>query len=579
MSGFPPHRPRTGRAAVASVATSALALVWSHALMALLTRWGAAQNAELARPLTWGALALALMLSVRSGERVAWRSAAIAGTLAALGVCATVGAWAPGAFALVFTALGAAVCAHQLYRQLPTWLDDFARNRRGLSALWLLSAVVAIVQLARLSTWISDPSADWFLSTTHPFWAKHECLSAYVHGAELALRGDPNVYAAHHYPGLTPEAAPATSLQHVVIEDPFQYAPQFLIWPAGLLGLSWDYPTLRALWFALNTTLLLAAATAFGLWLRGRPRHVSLALIPTFFGAFPVLHTLQYGQFHLAAVALGVAAMIAFRSERKAVGGALLAVATLSKLFPGVLVFVLLGQRKWRELGYTAFFAAILTGVAWRIFGGAPFVAFFEYHLPRLQSGAAFAFGDAYPEIKDLIIADNQGVFGLVLKLEALGFTALTEQAAIWLNRVYAIAVAGLAVYWGHSGTRASRESQLAGWVSLVGLASLMSTGAFGDYVPATGVWLVTLVAFKPRSAWAWAGLGIAGIVQYSLLGTSPLGNWFEPELFTFVSAVAALMLLGLFAGGLVPSFANAARAWRASAPPVVNDELRTSNC
>ena len=42
----------------------------------------------------------------------------------------------------------------------------------------------------------------------HPFWAKHECMSAYVHGAELALRGEDNVYAAAHYLGLNQQATP-----------------------------------------------------------------------------------------------------------------------------------------------------------------------------------------------------------------------------------------------------------------------------------------------------------------------------------------------------------------------------------
>lgn len=579
MPGLPLSIPRIGRLAVTCTATAALALVWSHALMALLTRWGAAHNAALARPTTWAALGLALVLCPWSHERTPWPLAGVTGSAAALIACASVGAWAPGALSLLITALAVAGFAHQFYQRLPASIDAFARTRPGLATLWLVSALVALVQLARLSTWISDPDADWFLTTTHPFWAKHECLSAYVHGAELALRGEFNVYAAQHYPGLTPTAEPSTAIQHIVIEDPFQYAPQFLLWPAGLLGLSWDYPTLRAVWFAINTTLLLVAATGFGLWLRGRARHVTLALIPAFVSAFPVLHALQYGQFHLAAVALGVGAMIAISTKRTAVGGALLAVATLSKLFPGVLLLVLVGQRRWRALGYTAAFSALLSGAAWLLFGSAPFTAFFEYHLPRLQSGAAFAFGDAYPEIKDLIIADNQGVFGLVLKLKALGVAGVTGQTAIWTNRVYAVIVAGVALAWGLFGERASRASQLSGWVSLVGLASLMSTGAFGDYVPATGVWLVTLVAFKPRSTWAWAGLAIAGAIQYSLLGTAPLGDWFDAGLFTFVSALAALTLLGLFASGIVPAFAGVRLRTKATAAPLVKDELGTSNC
>jgi hypothetical protein len=104
----------------------------------------------------------------------------------------------------------------------------------------LLLAVLAVVQLGRLATHFSDPGSDWFLTTRHPFYAQHECANAYLYGAELSARGEPNVYDAAHYPGLNPAAQPNSVLSGMTADDPFQYPPPFLLLPRLALWASHD---------------------------------------------------------------------------------------------------------------------------------------------------------------------------------------------------------------------------------------------------------------------------------------------------------------------------------------------------
>ncbi len=551
------------RSIVGAATCACLSIVWAHAFAAVL---GVAETVEpsvFAWPLTGLALLVSLAASVVSRPSWAW-SAAVGIGFVAGGLWYVVTASAPGVVIFPALAVFGVGAARWIGRHLPTRLDGVGRPRRLRSLLWLFSVVVAIVQLCRLSTWMTDPTSDWFLTTRDPFWAKHECLPAYLHGAELAANGEANVYDAAHYPALDRHAEPHSALE-MTIEDPFQYAPQFLLWPRFALELTHHYPSIKLLWFALQTTLLLGLVGGLASWIGGRTGRVALLLAPLVLSAFPVLHDLQYGQFHLASVMAAVAAMMAFDAGKHRIGGSLLAVAVLSKLFPGVLLFVLAAQRRWRELGWTAVAGAVITAAALLVVGTAPFTAFVAYHLPRLQSGAAFAFQDAWPELTPLMIADNQGVFGLVNKLAALGVSGLDGSAAAWINRGYAVALAALAWLAGTHLVGESHERRAITWLGLVGLGSLMSTGAFGDYVPATAAWLLTLVAARFADAkWPW-WLVPTWVLQYTLLGTSPLGDWFDPAILIPVSAIAALSLLVAFAVPVVSGL-RLTREYRAPA-------------
>jgi hypothetical protein len=223
--------------------------------------------------------------------------------------------WAlvPGAaaecWALSLGGFASAFAGRFVARRLPAGVDNALERHRTLSVVWALVAAATVIQFGRLSSYMGDGSVDWFLTTRNPFWAKHECLPAYFQAAGLASGGETNIYHAHHYPGLDASAAQVPVLSGMTIEDPFQYAPQFLLWPALGMAITTDYGLLRLGWFGLNTTLLLFTAFRLAAFIGGRSGRAAALLSPLVLLAFPVLHTLQYGQFHLAAIALGLLAM------------------------------------------------------------------------------------------------------------------------------------------------------------------------------------------------------------------------------------------------------------------------------
>ena len=267
--------------------------------------------------------------------------------------------------------------------------------------------------------------------------------------------------------------------------------------------------------------------------------------------SFPVLHDFQYGQFHFATIALGILGLVAMQRERRALGGTLLAASILAKLFPAVLLFPLAAQRRWRELGWTAAAGAAFTALALAVLGTAPFVAFFEYHLPRLSDGSAFAFGEAWPEVATLITAGNQGIAGILAKLAALGVPG-ADGAAHLAGRVFALVLVAGGFLVGRRTRFAPRATRAIAWLGLLGLGSLASTGAWADYVPLTCVWLLALLA--PRAA-GRPGLAVAlavtALFQGLLIGTMPIGAAADAAWMLPLSLIGALTMLGTFLGAV----------------------------
>lgn len=555
--------PRAARRAVAAVFALVGTLVWTHALAGVARAMAGIPAVELASAsLALSVAAVLTALAGAIGSRSGKRAALFAG-LAGLAGAVEIGRTHPGllvpAAALVPAGIAFAGLGAWFARRLPATLDDAPARHPVRAAAWVALALVAVVQVGRLSTWVSDRESDWFVSTRHPFYAKHECLNAYVFGAELDRRGESNVYDPRLYPGLNPGVQPRTEMVGMSPEDPFQYPPPFLLLPRLAIEATHDYDAIRSAWFGLNATLCLGALLALATWIGGRAGTVAGLLSPAVLASFPVLYDLQYGQFHFAAIALAVLGLLALERGRAALGGSLLAGAILSKLFPAVLLLPLAVQRRWRDLGWTALAGGAMTAAALLVLGSAPFSAFLGFHLPRLGDGSAFAFGEAWPEVADLIVAGNQGVHGIVHKLGAMGFAWADDSAARIAGDAFAALLAALACVVGLRARGASREARAASWLGLVGLASLLSTGAWADYVPLTCVWLLAVLAplapLARRPALGIA-LGVCALLQVFLLGTIPIGAAADPFWMLPVSLVGALALVVTFAGAaLVPAF------------------------
>lgn len=553
---------------VAGAAGALAAIVWTHGAAAL-TRKLTAPGPLAAVELTLLAAAGAVLVAFFVPRRRAIVAAFAGNAAAALALGLLVPGSGAGAVALVPAGVAAAFASRWIGLRLPTSIDGTLSRRRVATIAWGLLAVVALVQVGRLAVATTDREKPLFLTTENAFWYGHECIGAYLLAADLSANGEPDVYSPSHYLGLDPEAKPATTLEGVALEDPYQYPPPFLLLPRGALAVTSDVAAIRVVWFALQTTLFLVVAAWLALFVGGRSGRIALWLLPLVLASFPALHNLQFGQFHLPAIVLAVAAMLLFARGRAAVGGALLASAILAKMFPFVLVPYLLARKKFRELAWTAGFGAAIALVALAVLGTAPFTAFYEHHLPRLADGSAFAFDEAWPELADLVVVDNQGVYGLARK------AGLAKPVAAEIGRWFGV-LAMVAAFGAGLLRESSRAARAATWLGLIGLATLASPGAWGDYVPVTAVWLLTLVAaplFESRAGRA----AFAAVVLFEglLLGTMPLGDWAPIGPMKVLSTIGAVLMLALFTAAVAaPRLAARAAGARLPRPRTRRDAL-----
>lgn len=540
-------------------------VVWVHALFGVLRASMSVSFQELSQTsaaLTWAALGTGLFASL---EVTNWRRALAWGAMGGALCAGLLGLLHPQAFVPglslplvggVFGWLGVFLGA-----RVPRGLLDEFRGSRAFRIVWVVLSVVALVQVARLTTYVSNPDSNWFLSTGHPFFAKHECSNAYFYGAELGLRGEPDLYDPVHYPGLNPEAEPTTQLAGMRPEDPYQYPPTFLLLPRLFMTFSSDYAAIRNVWFAFNVTLCMSAVMALGVWVGRRKSGKFLLLSPALLVAFPVLYNFQYGQFHFAAIALSVLGLLALERRKLAVGGGLLSMAIAAKLFPALLLFVLAGQRKWSSVFATGAAIVVLGVLGYAVIGHQAHEAFVSRHVPRLLDGSAFAFGEAWPEVADLVVAGNQGIAGIFHKLALLGF-ALPDAFAKYAGAVYLLCLPIVAYAVGATSRSDSAAERAVKWLGVLGLGSLASAGAWADYVPLTAVWILVYLIAQESSNPRRAILLVAAFFQVTLLGSLPLGSNADASWMGPLSLVGALILLSVFVwavmGRLSPSLRGA---------------------
>jgi hypothetical protein len=210
--------------------------------------------------------------------------------------------------------------------------------------------------------------------------------------------------------------------------------------------------------------------------------------------------------------------MVAFEERRAAAGGALLAFAALSKIFPGILLVALLARRRWREIGWTLAFGGIFWLVAWVVLGAGPFAAFFSYQLPRLVSGEAFSFANR-ADVPLLVVSRNLSLEGVAAKLRLMGAGGWVVRSTGALPAIATAAILWLAWRAGHRG--ATRLARALTWLSLLNLAALRSPVAPSAYVAAPVLWALALLASEVRNRATFAvGLAVAWVL---IVGPSPL--------------------------------------------------------
>jgi hypothetical protein len=182
--------------------------------------------------------------------------------------------------------------------------------------------------------------------------------------------------------------------------------------------------------------------------------------------------------------------------------------------------------------------------------------------LPRLRSGSAFAFEEAWPDFRSWLLAGNVSLFSFVRKLGDLGLAGMTDDLARMVHGAFSVVVLAVAVLV--SRVR-SRERRAVAWLALLNLAAMTSPAAWGDYVPLGTLWMLTFLV--GGAATRAETVAAAAAVSFCVLlpGIVPIGNFPSPT---------AAMAMSVF-GTLVLLATNAWVVWRGLAPAPVASRAR----
>ena len=383
---------------------------------------------------------------------------------------------------------------------------------RGLKIASAVATVVALVLLARLAVFMIDPSRVGCSIVPSSEWeVRHSCLTAYYVAAQASAT-QPDVYddSLYSLPGADPAGLRKPRMLGPFRIDVYEYPPQFLLLPRALALVTPDFTDFRMLWFALCGGVLLLGMVVAARLLGPAAGTRALLLAPFVWLALPTtLGTLQKGNVQVMVIAGSVLAMALFERRRWAAGGAILAFATVSKLYPGLLVVYLLVRRRWRAAAWTTAFGVAFSVLTVLVFGWATVPAFLT-HLPGLMSGEAF------PAFRNpAATAINLSIPGLVLKARLFGVPGMSFGAAKIVGSIYML-VALAAIVW--AGLRTPREGHTPlVWLAILILATLRSPFLPQAYAVIPPMWLLTLLAARRAATaktlsfflLAWVGLNV----------------------------------------------------------------------
>lgn len=403
-----------------------------------------------------------------------------------------VGAWGliPG-WAAIPIALFAAAPVFLWLRGRERQLPPQHVSRRWLS-LWLVLVLAATIQLGRVGVFVVDPDRHSYAALPHAeLWALyHVCFTGYTEAARLAAEGQTNIYDPSNY-----EANGQSRRIGRLIVDEYEYPPPFLPLPAALSALTGeDVLRARALFYGLQAVLLVMAMVAVAMRLPSGARVSAWLLIPGVVAAFQTILGMQYGNFQSGAFALAMVGMLAATGPAAWYAMAALAFAGASKLFPGLLLALLLGARRYRAAAFTVTWMTAFALLSVWLFGMRPYVDFITYQLPAISSGSGFAWAE-YP----MLVPINYGISGVVLKLGGLGLPGMTFARAMQVASLYGLLIVGLAVVAGwRIWNGKSQDAATAGgpmlWLALLNLASFRSPYVADAQATMGSLWLLSLV-------------------------------------------------------------------------------------
>lgn len=399
-----------------------------------------------------------------------------------------------------------------------------------------VAAIAAVVLVGRLGVFMTDASrSGWSLIPSSQWETKHSCLSAYFVAAEAVGRGH-DVYDDALYTAADDD--PTRLRKPLTIGafnvDLFEYPPTFLLLPRALLRVAPDFLRMRSLWFGLSGLVVLAAMLMAARFFPQAGASRALQLVPFVWLAAATLSGLQKGNVQLVVIALSTIAMLLISRRRYALGGAILAFATLSKLYPGVLILYLIVRREWRAVAWIAAMSAALLAATLASFGSAAFTTF-THHLPSLLGGEAFA---AFRN--PAATAINHSIPGLAFKLKLFGVSGMGFTASKMLGWLWTVVLVWATI----RAARAKTGSPIV-WLAVLTLATLRSPFLPEGYAAFTPLWLLTLLTAtetpSPRATSAAVRAWLALCVFW------PVDGGFGPRtlaVLTLVPQIATLVVV-----------------------------------
>ncbi|MGA7315170.1 MAG: glycosyltransferase family 87 protein [Silvibacterium sp.] len=459
----------------------------------------------------------------------------------AFGVFAFAGIMGLGAssWVAIFVAVGVTATVALASWNRPIVPIDKKAASSALKILFLIAAIVSLVQLGRLCVFIVNPAAVGYALGPHRglgLLSRHLCMTAYFVAAQ-SVATVPNIYdeyKLYSLPTPDPDAPRKPRTIGPFDIDAYEYPPPFLLLPRTLAIVAPQFLNFRMLWFALYGSVvligLLAVTRLFDPIIGTR----ALLLSPLVLSADITIGTLQVGNLQAAAIALAMLAMVLFTQRRYAAGGALLAFVTVSKLFPGLLLVYLAARREWRAVAWTVGACVALVGISLLDTGSAPYRAFL-HHLPRLLSGEAFP---AFRRPGGT--ATNLSVPGLLFKLKFFGLPNGSFALMKIVGSIYTLIIIAATFVIGMR--KLSRNEQPSIWLTILILASLRS-----PFLPSYGLypvlWLLILLAATAEPAVRTLCLMLIAWVTLNI--TLPL-NSADPRIIAAIALLSQAVIVAL---------------------------------
>jgi hypothetical protein len=402
-----------------------------------------------------------------------------------------------------------------LERRLPSELDEGLGSGHKLVAAWAIMCALAVGQTARLSVFMADDAhTEQSALPVSPFITNHSCYTAYYEAGRL-LPEVPNVYE----PTLYRAGREWRRIGRFGV-DHYEYPPPFLLLPRVLSFLGRDFFAQRAVWFLVQFAVAAAAVVAFGLrMVRSTAGGRFVLFAPVLLLMLPVRLTLQTGNYQIVAIALCLLAFAAFDAERDALGGALLGFAIDTKLFPALLVVLLLAQRRYRAAAWSVAMSGAIAGASYLVLGAPSYESFVSFQLPRLANG------DAFPMLKAFLpaVMINHSVYGVVVKGIHLGVAGLDFRVASIVAWLYTVVAVALVVVVGRRGSPRDPVPVLF-CLALAALRSPFLPQEYAEFVP-----MLLLLVMAARAGHTPTRGALLGVAAVALGVVVPL-DWIRPH-------------------------------------------------